>query len=258
MKMLIVSDIHANWPALRAVLEAESDAGGVLCLGDLVNFGPQPAECVAWAEEILPPEGVIQGNHDYALGFDEDPHCSPAYARLAAATQEFTRRLLTPEMKEFLADLEPMRSFKSGKGKCVACHASPKDPLYGYLPETASVTLWEAEVVRAGLPDFLFLGHTHVPMKTRLMKTLIVNPSSVGLPQDGDARAAYAIWEDGDVTLRRAPYDVEETVRAYDGLGLPAHILRQITGALRTGKGPAVEHFDGTAKTPARTVSSKP
>jgi predicted phosphodiesterase len=251
MKLLILSDVHGNWPALRAVLEAESDASGILCLGDLVNFGPQPAECVSWAEETLSPAGVIQGNHDYAVGFDEDPHCSPPYAPVAIATQEFTSRSLTPKMKEFLATLVPSRSFKSGNGKCFACHASPNDPLYGYLPETATVPLWESEICAAGMPDFLFLGHTHIPMKTRLMKTLIVNPGSVGLPQDGDARAAYAIWEDGDVTLHRVPYDVEETVRAYNGFGLPAHVLRQLTEMLRTGKGLSVEHFNDAVKTPA-------
>ena len=248
MKILIISDVHGNWPALQAVLEAESNATGILCLGDLVNFGPQPVECVAWAEEVLSPEGIIQGNHDYAVGFDEDPRCAPPYAPLAKGTQEFTSRLLTPKMKEFLATLVPSRSFNSGNGKCFACHASPKDPLYGFLPDSASAPLWETEIADAGLPDFLFLGHTHIPMKTRLMKTLIVNPGSVGLPQDGDARAAYAIWEDGNVTLRRVPYDVEETVRAYDGLGLPAHVLHQLTEMLRTGKGLAAEHFGGTEK----------
>jgi len=250
MKMLIISDIHANWPALRAVLEAEADADQILCLGDLVNFGPQPAECVAWAKEIMPPERVIQGNHDYAFAFNEDPHCSPAYAVLADATQSISRRLLTTDMKQFLKRLQPLHRFELDGAKCVACHAIPKDPLYGFLPETASATLWESEVVTAGLPNFLFLGHTHLPMKTRLMKTLIVNPGSVGLPQHGDPQAAYAIWEDGEVTLRRAVYDVEETIRAYDALSLEPHALRQLTEMLRTGQGLPMEHF-GIARTPA-------
>jgi len=242
MKILIVSDIHGNWPALRAVLEAESNAERILCLGDLVNYGPQPGECVAWAKEILPPEWVIQGNHDRAVGFDDNPHCSPAYAPLAEATQEFTSRSLTREMKTFLASLEPMRSFEFGKGKCVACHASPKDPLYHYMPESAAATLWESEVIIVGLPDFLFLGHTHVPMKTQLLKTLLVNPGSVGQPKHDDPRAAYAVWEDDEVTLRRAPYDVEETIRAYDGLGLEPHILHSLTEMLRTGGALPVQH----------------
>jgi predicted phosphodiesterase len=250
MKVLIISDIHANWPALRAILEKESDADQILCLGDLVNFGPQPAECVAWAKEIVPPEWVIQGNHDRAVAFNEDPHCSPLYAVLADATQPIGERLLTPDMKHFLRGLEPLHRFELGGAKCVACHAIPKDPLYGFLPETAAVPLWESEVVTAGLPNFLFLGHTHLPMKTRLMKTLIVNPGSVGLPHHGDPRAAYAIWVDGEVTLHRAAYDVEETIRAYDSLSLEPHALRRLTEMLCTGQGLPMEHF-GIAKTPA-------
>jgi predicted phosphodiesterase len=241
MKVLIVSDIHANWPALRAVLEAESNAEQILCLGDLVNFGPQPGECVAWVMKTLTPDWLVQGNHDRAVGFDEDPHCSPAYTALAEATQQISERLLTREMKQFLAELQPLHHFELGGARCVACHAIPNDPLYGYLSETAAAPLWESEVVSAGLPNFLFLGHTHVPMKTRLMKTLLVNPGSVGQPQHGDPRAAYAVWEDGEVTLRRAAYDVKETIRAYDGL--EPHALHSLIELLRTGEGPPVQHF---------------
>jgi predicted phosphodiesterase len=79
MKLLIVSDIHGNWPALQAVLQAEPDADQILCLGDLVNYGPQPVECVQWARQQLGPEWLIQGNHDRAVGRDEEPNCSVSF-----------------------------------------------------------------------------------------------------------------------------------------------------------------------------------
>jgi len=243
MKILIVSDIHGNWPALRTVLEREANADRILCMGDLVNYGPQPTECVAWAKEILPPEWVVQGNHDRAVGLNEDPHCSPAYARLAEATQEFTSRMLAPELKEFLAGLKPLRSFQVSGRSCVACHASPKDPLYHYMSETSPVTLWESELLVAHEPELLFLGHTHVPMKTRFRRTLIVNPGSVGQPKHGDPRAAYAVWEDGEASLCRVEYDVEETLRAYEGLGLEPHILHSLSEVLRTGRELPAEHL---------------
>jgi putative phosphoesterase len=242
MKVLIVSDIHGNWPALSAVLEAEGKFDQILCLGDLVNYGPQPVECVAWAKELSSDAIILQGNHDRALGLDTDPHCSTAYAALAAATQKFTERMLAPELKEFLAGLQPMQRFQMGSAKCFACHASAKDPLYHYMPPNAAVTLWESEIIVAQQPDFLFYGHTHLPMNTRFRRTLVVNPGSVGQPKDGDPRAAYAIWEDGEIMLRRAAYDVEETVRAYEGLGLEPHIEHTLCEVLRTGGDLPAEH----------------
>jgi len=158
-----------------------------------------------------------------------------SYQPLAAATQAASTRLLTDDMRRFLAGLEPLQRFQLGEAIFVACHAVPSEPLYHYMPEIDPITLWESELNVAGWPDFLFLGHTHLPMKTRFRKTLVVNPGSVGQPKDGDPRAAYAVWEDGEVTLRRAAYDVEGTVRAYDGLGLEPHTVDVLAEILRTG-----------------------
>jgi len=235
MKMLLISDIHGNWPALQAVLAAEPDADQILCLGDLVNYGPHPAECVAWAMKTLTPEWLIQGNHDRAVGLDEDPRSSVPYKALAAATQELSARVVSPEMKQFLASLQPLQRFKLDEIMCVACHAVPSDPLYAYLPETAAVPLWESELNGIGYPDFLFIGHTHKPTKTRFRRTLVVNPGSVGQPKDDDPRAAYAIWDDGEVTLHRAAYDVEETIRAYQNTRLAPQMIDALAEVLRTG-----------------------
>jgi len=246
MKVLIVSDIHGNWPALRAVLEAESSASQILCLGDLVNYGPMPVECAAWAKEISSEAIILQGNHDRALGLDADPHCSAIYAAFAAAMQKITARMLASEHKRFLAELQPVQRFQLGQTNCFACHASASDPLYHYLPPGAAVALWESELMVAQQPDFLFYGHTHLPMKTRLLRTLVVNPGSVGQPKDGDSRAAYAVWENGEVTLRRVAYDVEETIRAYAGLGLAPHIEHSLCAVLRSGGNLSVEHYHST------------
>jgi putative phosphoesterase len=235
MKLLIISDIHGNWPALQAVLQAEPDADQILCLGDLVNYGPQPAECVGWAMDNLTAEWLIQGNHDRAFGWDEEPHCSGPYQVLAAAVQNASAQLLSLEMKQFLAGLQPLQRFRLGEAVFVACHAVPSDPLYHYLAETAPVTLWESELNTAGYPDFLLLGHTHVPVKTQFRKTLMVNPGSVGQPKHGDPKAAYAVWTDGDVVLKRARYDVEQTIAAYGKLGLDQHTVDVLSGVLRTG-----------------------
>lgn len=235
MKILLISDIHGNWPALQAVLKAEPDADQILCLGDLVNYGPQPAECVAWAMKRLTPDWLIQGNHDRAVAFDEDPHCSTLYQSLARETQEVSKQALTQEMKQFLAGLQPLQRFKLDEAICVACHAVPSEPLYEYFPQNSPVTLWESELNGINYPDFLFIGHTHIPTKTQFRRTLIVNPGSVGQPKDGDPRAAYAIWLDGEVTLGRAEYDIEATIGAYQHLGLNQHTVDNLAEVLRTG-----------------------
>ena len=235
MKILIISDIHGNWAALEAVLAAEPKADQVLCLGDLVNYGPQPVECVDWAMRNLTGDWLVQGNHDRAVGLGESARCSPAYEPLASATQRVSERLVSDEMKRFLAGLQPLQRFKLDAAVCAACHAVPSDPLYHYLPEDAAVRLWESELNGINYPDFLFVGHTHVPMKTRFRRTLVVNPGSVGQPKIGNARACYAIWDEGEVALRQAEYDVEKTVAAYEGLGLEPHVAGVLAEVLRTG-----------------------
>jgi putative phosphoesterase len=235
MKILILSDIHGNWAALQAVLAAEPDADQILCLGDLVNYGPQPAECVAWAMKTLTSDWLIQGNHDRGVVLNEDPRSSVSYKALAAATQELSNRVLSPGMKQFLAGLQPLQRFQLDNAICIACHAVPSEPLYEYLPQNSPVTLWESELNAVNYPAFLFVGHTHLPTKTQFRRTLIVNPGSVGQPKDGDPRAAYAVWKDGEVSLRRAKYDVDQTIRAYRGTKLEPHIVDVLAEVLRTG-----------------------
>ena len=235
MTILIISDVHGNWAALRAVLAAEPAVDQILCLGNLVNYGPQPAECVTWAMQRLTADWLVQGNHDRAVALDEGSRSSAAYQALAVATQAASKELVTPEMKQFLSGLLPLQRFQLDAAVCVACHAVPSDPLYFYLPEITPVRLWESELNLVNYPDFLFIGHTHVPMKTRFRRTLVVNPGSVGQPKDEDPRAAYAVWDDGEVTLRRAAYDVEKTIAAYGSLRLELHVVNTLAGVLRTG-----------------------
>jgi putative phosphoesterase len=235
MKILVLSDVHGNWPALQAVLRAEPDADRILCLGDLVNYGPQPAECVAWAMELDQRSRVIQGNHDLAFGAETDPSCSTAYQLLAESMQVATAPLLSPEMRRFLAQLAPLKKFRWEGTNCVACHAVPSDPLYGYLGEQAGVTLWESELAEAHHPDMLFVGHTHVPMITQLQRTVVINPGSVGQSRDGDLRAAYAIWQDKSVSLCRVGYDLEQTIQAFEKVALEEHVKQRLIEELQTG-----------------------
>jgi predicted phosphodiesterase len=234
MKVLIFSDIHANWAALRAVLAAEPEAEKMLCLGDVVAYGPQPVECVQWAMKNAAAAWLLQGNHDRGVAKGEDPRCSPPYRHLAKVTNEFSRRMLSEKMRAFLGKLEPLLSIQIDGASCAACHAAPSDPLFRYL-RANPIEQIERELEIAGHPDFLFFGHTHWPMNRRFGKTLVVNPGSVGQPKDGDTGAAYAVWQNGEVALRRAPYDVEETVQALAGTPLESTDVAALAHVLRTG-----------------------
>src|SRR5271165_1733149 len=233
MKLLILSDIHGNWAALQSVLDAESDSDKILCLGDLIDYGPEPAACVAWATKERGKSLFIQGNHDWGVAFKKDPRSSPPFRHLTACTQVFSLEALPEEMLRFLRALKPIESFEMCGNRCVACHASPSDPLFRYL-RTREKDL-EDEITVAGLPDFLFFGHTHWALLRRIGNTTIVNPGSVGQPKDGDPRAAYAVWEDGKVILRRVAYPIDATVAAYARTRLASSDVESLLAVLRTG-----------------------
>ena len=242
MKLLILSDIHANWPALSAVLQAEPQHDDILCLGDLVDYGPHPLECVQWALNRLPSKMLIQGNHDWSVSRNLDAQCSMAYKHLATVTQKMTLARLPEAELHFLSSLWPQQGFELDGNFCFACHATPSESLFKYLTADAPATEWRREVECAGHPAFLFVGHTHLPMFEEVDGTIIVNPGSVGQPKDGDPRASYAVLEDGDVTIKRITYDVEATIRAYEKTPLKQEDVAVLAEVLRTGgtRGPTL------------------
>lgn len=233
MQLLILSDIHANWPALHAVLAAEPQVNGVICLGDIVNYGPHPVPCIDWVRDHAKPGWVVQGNHDRALGCDEGPRCSAPYRQLAADMQRFTRKQISPAAKHYLARLPTNATQSLGGVIFFLCHAVPTEPLYAYVAP-GDTKQWERECRFAGQPDFLLAGHTHLPMVHRIGRTTIVNPGSVGQPKNGDPRACYALWRDGEVDLRRATYDVRLTAGDLATCA-PPRTARRLAEVLMTG-----------------------
>ncbi|MGC8669100.1 MAG: metallophosphoesterase family protein [Chthonomonadales bacterium] len=230
MRLLIVSDIHANWAALGAI---PADADAVVFLGDAVSYGPLPAECVAWIRRNA--TVAVRGNHDHAIAFGEDPRCSPAFRNMATATLAWHTTLLTDEDKAYLGSLPLTASFEFAGATFFAVHGSPRDPLYRYVhgDPLEAVLLQELEGISA---DVVLMGHTHLPYARRLSRGLVLNPGSVGQPKHGRPTACYATWDDGAVELHQIEYSVEAAVRRLEAAPLPAKEMQELIGVLRTGR----------------------
>ncbi|MGA2067868.1 MAG: metallophosphoesterase family protein [Thermoguttaceae bacterium] len=225
MKLLILSDIHGNWPALEAVLAAEPERDAVVFCGDVVDYGPQPVECLRWLTGHA--AHVVRGNHDNALAFDVDCRCMGSFRGYSLATRDWHRTLLGDAEREFLRRMPTLEWFEREGRHFRMAHATPQGELFEYL----DMEQWGARV--SGLEsDFVLLGHTHVQGMRTFDKVTVVNPGSVGLARDHRGQACYAVYEDGTMQLRRCPYNVRRTVAAIRAAPLPrpvkdglAHVL---------------------------------
>jgi len=229
MRVLVVSDIHGNWPALEAVAAVPHDA--VLCLGDIVGYGPQPGPCLRW----LRASGahIVQGNHDRALADDVPPRCHPDFEGLAAATAGIARSQLDEVEMAFLRELPRTRGLVLDGKRIVLLHATPPDPLYSYLGPDPD--RWSAAV--AGIDaDLLFVGHTHLPFHFQFGGLQVLNPGSIGQSKDGDPRAAYAMIENGVPRLERASYPVGRTIKDLKASGIDPAAAEVLVQILRTGR----------------------
>lgn len=227
MKIAIISDLHANQEALEAFPEAYTE---LWVLGDLVSFGPDPAAVVNFVRRNA--QLVVCGNHDYAAGYDRDPHCIARYQRMAEFTLKYTASVLNEEQKRFLRDLPLQRKLRRQGVQFHLCHAQPCDPLYGNT--TPDSVEWKSQV-QSSQADVLLLGHTHVPLVRRVGRTLVINPGSLGHPVTGRREACYAVWEDGTFQVRTYSYPVEKTVAKLRGLSFPQDVEQDIVGILQNG-----------------------
>jgi putative phosphoesterase len=208
MRILVVADIHGNRSALEALREPHDLC---VCLGDIVDYGPEPAACVDWVREHA--THCVRGNHDHGAAQDVVVQGVAGFRYLTAVTRPLTVAALNPDRRRYLADLPTTRMFSAGGKRFLMVHATPRDPMDEYA--AADAEFWAPLV--AGLhTDYLLVGHTHQPYTLRVNGTLVVNPGSVGLSRDGDPRAAYAVIEGDDVQLKRAEYAPDEMIAKVD------------------------------------------
>jgi len=251
MRLAILSDIHANLPALEAVLADVEEAGvsELWCLGDVVGYGAQPDECTSLVAERC--ALCLVGNHDLAvLGELDISSFSPA----AAAAVRWTQQTADPATLDFLRRLEPADETR----EAALYHASPRDPVWEYVlwPDQA------AECIAVQAARVSLIGHSHVALffvmaedrrparrtsmeledaargaqagaGTRLDLSegrWLINPGSVGQPRDGDPRAAWleldtSAWE---ATYHRVEYEIDRAAEAIDATDLPEHLARRL------------------------------
>jgi predicted phosphodiesterase len=160
MRVLVVSDIHGNIEVLRAVVSAEAHVEQVLCLGDIVDYGPAPDETVSWVRENA--LATVRGNHDNAVAFGEDCRSAPLFRRLSVESRKKTIPMLSPESFGFLRSLPTRRAVHVDGTHLELLHAAPGDPLFEYLP-ASRVEEWRRAA--AGIAaDLILVGHTHLPV----------------------------------------------------------------------------------------------
>jgi putative phosphoesterase len=240
MKLLILADCHANWPALRAVSEQEPECDAIVALGDLVINGPLPAETIAWHRERA--TWSVRGNHDEKLlaAARGNLRAEGSRARILAALQAAT--LPEPDL-DYLRGLPTLLRFEFGGATFCAVHGSMSQRTIGSLSAETDPLLLRAELDQARA-DFLLAGHTHRPLLRTYRGMTLLNPGAVGQPRDGDPRAQYVVWDDGLVSFRRAVYDVDETITAMERSGCPQEYLPGLIQGWREGLNPSALQAD--------------
>jgi predicted phosphodiesterase len=241
MRILVLSDIHANHTALEAVLDAAGTVDAVWCLGDLVGYGPDPNQCINTIRS-LPNLTCVLGNHDAAALYRIDLSAFNYDARLSL---KWMINTITETNHNFLESLPET----AVQYDCFLVHGSPRNPIWEYVLDIYTAWTNFEEFTQ----KICIIGHSHIPLAflhNALENSVVIrpmvagdtlltyhrailNPGSVGQPRDHDPRAAYAIYypDLGRWESYRVEYDVKSVQERIINAGLPEH------HAIRLGEG---------------------
>jgi len=228
--LAVISDIHANIEATQAVLGDIEKAGAseIICLGDVVGYGPDPKGCIDLAQQW---DLTLEGNHEQALLVQMQ---QASFNFRAQDSIEWTREQLTMLGKEKEANAKRWDFLGTLKETCskngvMYVHGTPRVPTSEYLYPRDIYRPEKLEDIFSMIDDVCFVGHTHVPgiwtedliyltleeanyRYTLGHKKAILNVGSVGQPRDGDQRATYVLFDGKTVLFRKVAYPVQETI----------------------------------------------
>jgi putative phosphoesterase len=230
MKLLVVSDVHANRSALRC-LESES-ADALVFLGDAVTYGTRPAECLEWLGRHA--RWAVLGNHDEALLKGTLPRCRGEFRDAAAETLAWHRSGLDPAKASIAAAWPRTLRFEWDGFTVYATHASPFG-IDDYLDSEQAVE----RATQGVREELILLGHTHKRLLMKSGARTILNPGSLGQPRGGEGCGSYAVIEDGRVSLREAPYDLDEIAADYAASPLSESVRKKLLSTLAPAAAPA-------------------
>ncbi|GBD39602.1 hypothetical protein HRbin37_01884 [bacterium HR37] len=224
MRILVTSDIHANWYALEAILSKESYER-FLFLGDIVGFGPNPRECIRFLLELYE-KGVfigVRGDDDNAVAYGINCQCSRELNVISRITREWSEGVLTGKEIGFLRRLPHKNSFELDGFTFKMVHN-----------QALNLEVLGSENTKPSV-DFLLVGHSHRPFIRRIGRTTVINPGSAGQPMDLNPCVSYAIIENGRATIKRTTYDIDKAINELGKTRLPKTILKRITSILVMG-----------------------
>jgi putative phosphoesterase len=236
-RVAVVTDIHANLPALEATLAWIDGQGidAIYCGGDLVGYGPRPNEVCRLIERRGIP--TIYGNYDWAIARDEED-CRCAYVtkhdrEIGQLSVDWTLANTDKDAKDFMRDLPFDLRFELGGKRVRLVHGSPRK-VNEYLFEDKPAKTFERIAAGADC-DVLVFGHTHKPWVREYGGVLFVNCGSVGKPKDGDPRACFAVLSENgdglDVELGRVSCDAEAVAAEMRVAGLPDELAAKLVEA---------------------------
>ncbi len=234
----IISDIHSNLEALDAVLNQLHRVDKIVCLGDMVGYGPNPNECIEKIRALNIP--VVAGNHDKAVTCEHDVKW---FNKNALAAVNWTQRVIFQENLDYLKQL-PLELEEDGFH---LVHGSLRSPLQEYIMSISDAIPTFEKMTR----PLCFVGHSHSPVFIALKKDgnyegrkledgeeiliddfakVVVNVGGVGQPRDGDPRACYGIYDPKIklFSLHRAEYNIGKTQQKMKAVNLPDRLVERL------------------------------